>query len=91
MRKFVIGLAAIAAIGLVAPTTSVLAQEKTVIIKKKEGDRGLHRGWHEGRHYGWRNHNKKVVVIKNERRHHGAAVVVKKRSPSVTTGVTIRN
>jgi len=82
MRKIMLGLAALAAIGIAAPATSALAQDRTVIIKK-DGDRG--------HHYGWRNHrNKKVVIIKERRRHSGA-VVVKERSPRVTTGVTIRN
>lgn len=84
MRKIMLGLAAVAAIGIAAPATSALAQDRTVITKK-DGDRG--------HHYGWRNHrNKKVVIIKERRRHSGA-VVVKERSssPRVTTGVTIRN
>ena len=62
MRKLTLALAAISVIGFALPAAVGAAQAETVIIKKSHHD--------NGRHLGWRNHNKKVVIIK-ERRHHG--------------------
>ncbi len=53
----------------------------TVVIKRdrdhdrgvhryRHYDRGLHRGWSRGHHYGWRNHRAEKVVIIKKRRHH---------------------
>jgi hypothetical protein len=72
MRKAILILAAIAAIGFTLPVVSTAeAQDKVVI---KSGDRGHHRGWHRG--------HRKVVVIKRGNRHHhhhrrGARVIVR--------------
>ena len=64
MRNVFIALAALAAIGIALPVTSPAdaAVTKKVIIKHRDHDRGLHRGWD-------RHHGKKVVVIKHGRRH----------------------
>jgi hypothetical protein len=62
MRKLVLALAALAAVGLALPvTSSARAEESRVIIK--HGDRGLHRGWEH-------HHAKKVVIIKHRGHHH---------------------
>jgi hypothetical protein len=74
MRKIVLALGAIATLGVLLPiTTSAQAEDRTVIIKRGDHDRGLHRGWVRGHHYGWdrdRRHATKVVVIKRSR-HYG--------------------
>jgi len=73
MRKLTLAIAATAfvAAGFALPATQASAQDKTIIIKKDgHHDRGLHRGWTRGHHYGWRNHNAKVVVIKKTRHMH---------------------
>jgi hypothetical protein len=64
MRNVFIALAALAAVGIALPVTSPAdaAVTKKVIIKHRDHDRGLHRGWEH-------NHGKKVVVIKHGRRH----------------------
>jgi alanine racemase len=66
MRKLVLILSAVAAVGFTLPLATTAAQAEKVVIKS--GDRGYDRGWHRG-------HNKKVVVIKRGhhdgwRRHH---------------------
>src|SRR3982074_493196 len=68
MRKIVLTLAALAAVGFVVPmTTSAKAEDTKVVIKHRgerhHMDRGYHRGWEHA-------HNKKVVIIKHGRRHH---------------------
>jgi hypothetical protein len=60
MRKLTLALAAISVIGFALPVVSA-AQAETIIIKKRHYD--------NGRHLGWRHHNKKVVVIQERRRH----------------------
>ena len=63
MRKIVLTLAALAAVGIAMPVVSnTTANAETVIIKKKHRDNGWHRGW--------RNHHRDRVVIKEGRRHH---------------------
>jgi hypothetical protein len=63
MRTFLITLTALVAVALPAVTAN--AQDRTVIVKKDgHHDRGLHRGWTRGHHYGWRNHNAKVVALR---------------------------
>lgn len=62
MRKFILALGAIAALGLAVPATNTAqAQDAKIVVKTEHHDRGMHRGW--------RHHNAKVVVIKH-RRHH---------------------
>ena len=76
MRKIVLTLAALAAVGFVVPmTTSAKAEDTKVVIKHRgEGhhmDRGRHVGFEHSRHYGYGHaHAKKVVIIKHGRRHH---------------------
>jgi hypothetical protein len=71
VRTFLITLTALGAVAVVLPTVTANAQDRTVIVTKdRDHDRGLHRGWSRGHHYGWRNHNAKVVVIKKSRHHH---------------------
>jgi hypothetical protein len=83
MRKFVLILGALAAIGFAVPTMTTSAEAQTVVIKKK-GDRGHHYGWDRDRHerrtvvirrgsdraYGWhrdRDRGGKTVIIKRDR------------------------
>jgi hypothetical protein len=52
MRKFAIGLVALAGLAFTVPTSSPAEAAAKIIIKK--GDRGHHYGWWRGRHEGWR-------------------------------------
>ena len=73
MRKIVLALAAVAAIGIALPVAATTpADATTVVIKKGK------RHWDRGHHYGWRNRNR-VVVREGVRHHrrHGAAVIVR--------------
>src|SRR5215831_4335522 len=71
MRTFLITLTALGVVAVALPTVTANAQDRTVVVTKdRHHDRGLHRGWTRGHHYGWRNHNAKVVVIKKNRHHH---------------------
>jgi hypothetical protein len=71
VRTFLITLTALGAVAVVLPTVTANAQDRTAIVTKdRDHDRGLHRGWSRGHHYGWRNHKAKVVVIKKNRHHH---------------------
>ena len=71
MRRFLIALTALGAVAVALPAVTANAQDRTIIVKKdSDHDRGLHRGWTRGHHYGWRNHNAEVVVIKKNRRHY---------------------
>ena len=70
MRTFLITLTALSVVAVALPVVTANAQDRTVIVTKdRDHDRGLHRGWTRGHHYGWRNHNAKVVVIKKNRHH----------------------
>ena len=72
MRKIVLALAAIAAVGIALPVASDTASAGTLVIKKSHRDRG----WHEG----WRHHHRDRVVIREGRGHrhtNGAAVIVR--------------
>ena len=77
MRTFLITLTALGAVAVALPAVTANAQDRTVVVTGGgDHDRGLHRGWTRGHHYGWRNHNDwrnhnaKVVVIKKNRHHH---------------------
>ena len=53
MRKIVLALAAVAAVGIAIPTfTSTPAEAREVVVIKKHRDHGRH----FGRHYGWHKH-----------------------------------
>jgi len=68
MRKIVLALAALAAVGLAVPVVSTPAEARdVVIIKKKKMKHHGHRG-HRGHHYGWQ---------KKKRHHRGATVIVR--------------
>ncbi|MEW6452100.1 MAG: hypothetical protein AB1490_15700 [Pseudomonadota bacterium] len=73
MRKIVLALAAVAALGLALPMTSAPAEAKNwnrghhYGWSKHHWDRGRHRGWYRGHHYGWNKH----------RYHRGPAVVIR--------------
>ena len=70
MRKIVLALASVAALGLALPVVSAPAEARDVVVIKKN----------KGHHYGWRNHRAEhVVVVKKRHRHHnhGAAVIVR--------------
>lgn len=58
MRKVIVALAALAAIGFIAPTIQS-ANAETVVVKK-DGDHD--RDWN-------RHHHKKVVIVKHRRDH----------------------
>ena len=77
VRTFLITLTALGVVAFALPAVTANAQDRTVIVTKdRHHDRGLHRGWTRGHHYGWRNHNDwrnhnaKVVVIKKHRHRH---------------------
>ncbi|MFZ0261290.1 MAG: hypothetical protein WBE94_20685 [Pseudolabrys sp.] len=77
MRTFLITLTALGVVAVALPAVTANAQDRTVVVTGGgDHDRGLHRGWTRGHHYGWRNHNDwrnhnaKVVVIKKNRHHH---------------------
>ena len=55
MRKLVLALASVAALGLALPVVSAPAEARDVVVikKKKHRDHGRHYGWHRGHHYGW--------------------------------------
>jgi hypothetical protein len=73
MRKIVLTLAALAAVGFVLPAATTSASAETVIIKKGHRDHGWHRGE-------YRRHDR-VVVREREgfrhHRHHGVGVVIR--------------
>jgi len=81
MRKIVLTLAALAAVGIALPAaTTQPANAETVVIKKDRGH-----------HYGWRNHRRdNVVIIK--KRHHREGVVFRegRRHHDATVGVSVR-
>jgi hypothetical protein len=67
MRKLVIALAAVAAVGIALPTfaSSPAEARDVVVIKKKHRDHGRHLGWYKGKHYGWNKHGRhhtRVIV-----------------------------
>ena len=76
MRKIVLTLAAIAAVGIALPMASNSASAETVVIKQNRGH-----------HYGWRNHERDRVVV----RHRDRVVVHEgRRHRGMTTGVEVR-
>ena len=84
MRKIVLMLAAVAAVGIALPVATQPASAETVVIKQNRGH-----------HYGWRNHRRdNVVIIK--KRHPRAGVVIREgrrhhdRDLTVGAGVTVR-
>jgi hypothetical protein len=80
MRKIILTLAALAAVGIALPVaTTQSASAETVVIKQNRGH-----------HYGWRNHHRdRVVVVKQRHRNH---VVVRegRRHHGATVGVSVR-
>jgi len=77
VRTFLITLTALGVVAFALPAVTANAQDRTVVVTRDgDHDRGLHRGWTRGHHYGWRNHNDwrnhnaKVVVIKKHRHRH---------------------
>jgi hypothetical protein len=95
MRNLMIGMAALAAVGIAMPATTPANAEtvKKVIIKKRGGDDGVRKKvvikhGDRGNHYGWRNRNRSRVVIKRRvrddnvgyvRREGGTSVTIKKK------------
>jgi hypothetical protein len=67
MRKIMLTLAALAAVGIAVPVVSNSASAETVVIKKREHGHG----WHP-----WRHHRERVM-IREHRHHHGEAVIVR--------------
>ncbi len=68
MRKVILALSAVAALGLALPVVSNPASAETVVIKKDRGH-----------HYGWRHRDRDRVVVREGRRHHrpAAAIIVR--------------
>ena len=61
MRKVVLALASVAALGLAIPAMTAPAEARDVVIIKKKHrhhhyDRGHHYGWYKHRHYGHRDY-----------------------------------
>ena len=80
MRKLVLTLAALAAVGIALPVASNTANAETVVIKQNRGH-----------HYGWRNHRAEKVVIVKKRHHHRDNVVIHEgRRSGATVGVSVR-
>jgi hypothetical protein len=73
MRKIILTLAALAAVGIALPVVSNSASAETVVIKRDRGH-----------HYGWRNHERDRIVVRHRdrvflregRRHHEGTVGV---------------
>jgi Ni/Co efflux regulator RcnB len=72
MRKIVLTLAALAAVGIALPVASNSASAETMGAQQNRGH-----------HYGWRNHradrvvvrqHRDSVIIREGRRHHGATM-----------------
>ena len=64
MKKFGYLVAAVVAVGLVAPS---IASAETVVVKHGDHDRGARAEYREHRDHGYRHHDR-VVIIKH--RHH---------------------
>ena len=80
MRKIVLTLAALAAVGFALPVATNSASAETVVIKQNHGH-----------HYGWRNHRAEKVVIVKKRHHHDNVVVREgHRNHGATVGVQVR-
>ena len=81
MRKLVLTLAALAAVGIALPVASNTANAETVVIKQNRGH-----------HYGWRNHRSDRVVIMKKRHHRDRdhVVVHEGRRSGATVGVSVR-
>lgn len=77
MRKIVLTLAALAAVGIALPVASNSASAETVVIKQNRGH-----------HYGWRHRDRDRVVV----RHRSDRVVVHegRRHRGGTVGVEVR-
>ncbi len=67
MRKLILALAALAAVGIAMPVVSNSASAETVVIKKSR-----HHDWHP-----WRHHRERVMIREHRRHHDGAAVIVR--------------
>ena len=79
MRKIILTLAALAAVGIALPVTTNSASAETVVIKQNRGH-----------HYGWRNHHRdRVVVVKQRHRNH-VVVHEGRRHHGATVGVSVR-
>lgn len=63
MRRIILTLAALAAVGIAVPVASNTASAREVVIIKKHRDHGRHLGWIH-RHEGWRHHDRDRVVIR---------------------------
>ncbi len=79
MRKIVLTLAALAAVGIALPVATNSASAETVVIKQNHGH-----------HYGWRNHHDRVVVVKKRHYHREGVVVREGRHHGATVGVSVR-
>ena len=78
MRKIVLTLAAIAAVGIALPVASNSASAETVVVKESRGH-----------HNGWRHRDRDRVVVR-EHREHRMVVREGHRHRGATVGVEVR-
>ena len=79
MRKIILTLAALAAVGIALPVATQSANAETVVIKQNRGH-----------HYGWRNHRAERVVIVKKRHHRDNGFHEGRRHNGATVGVQVR-
>ena len=79
MRKIILTLAALAAVGIALPVTTNSASAETVVIKQNRGH-----------HYGWRNHHRDRVVVVKQRHRDRVVVREGRRHHGATVGVSVR-
>ncbi len=77
MRKIVLTLAALAAVGIALPVASTSASAETVVIKREHRD------------HGWRHRDRDRVVVR-EHREHRMVVREGRRHHGATMGVEVR-
>lgn len=69
MRRIVLALAAVAAVGLAVPVVTAPAEAAQVVVIKKKNhwNRGHHYGWnkhrHHQRHYGYRHGHRSGAAV----------------------------
>ena len=79
MRKIILTLAALAAVGIALPVATTSASAETVVIKQNRGH-----------HYGWRNHHRDRVVVVKQRHRDRVVVREGRRHHGATVGVSVR-
>jgi len=81
MRKLILTLAALAAVGIALPVAATQsANAETMGFRQDRGN-----------HYGWRNHRSDRAVIVQQRRHRDRVVIQDgRRHHGLTMGATVR-